>query len=79
MCLISLSMHAKFEGNLITRLHFMAVFCKCVKRRKENKIKKMSDFLKAYISGMADMIYFKSGMCSLPICQQSPLLWLEIS
>jgi len=30
---------------------------------------KMSDFLKAYISGMAGTIYFGSGMCSLQICQ----------
>ena len=35
-------------------LCFMAVFCKCVK--KEEK-KKMSDFLKAYISGTADVNY----------------------
>jgi len=29
----------------------------------------MSNFLKAYISGTADTIYFRPGMCSLPICQ----------
>jgi len=28
----------------------------------------MSDFLQAYISGTAGVIYFSSGMCSLPIC-----------
>ena len=28
---------------------------------------KMSNFLKVYISGMAGTIYFRSGMCSLPI------------
>ena len=27
-------MCAEFEGNPITRLHFMAVFCKCAKRKK---------------------------------------------
>ena len=35
---------------------------------KKKKTKKMSDFLKAYISGTAGAIYFTSGMCSLPIC-----------
>ena len=29
----------------------------------------MSNFLKAQISGKAGLIYFWSGMCSLPICQ----------
>jgi len=33
-------MRAKFEGNPITRLHFMAVFCKCTKRRKRKGRKK---------------------------------------
>ena len=61
--LISLLMHAKFEGNTITRLHFMAVFLQVCEKKKRKY------FLKAYILGMADMIYFKSGMCSLPICQ----------
>jgi len=37
--------------------------------RKEEKAKKMSNFLKAYISRMAYTIYFKFGMCSLLICQ----------
>ena len=61
-------MHAKFEGNPIMRMHFMAVFCKCTKRKRKKK-KKMSDFLKAYVSGTVDAIYFRSGMCFLPICQ----------
>ena len=30
-------MHAKFEGNPITRLRFTAVFCKYAKRRTKNK------------------------------------------
>ena len=48
---------------------FMAVFCKCVKRRTIIKrMKKMSDFLKAHISGMAGAIYFRSSMCFLLIC-----------
>jgi len=34
MCLISLLMRAKFDGNLITCLHFMTDFCKHAKRRK---------------------------------------------
>ena len=60
-------MHAKFEGNSITYSRFMAVFCICAKRRKRRK--KMSDFLKDYISGTADAIYFRYGICSLPICR----------
>ena len=32
-------------------------------------MKKMNNFLKAYISGTARTICFRSGMCSLPICQ----------
>ena len=59
-------MCAKFSGNPISRLCFMAV---SEKKKKEEKMKKMSDFLKAYISGMAGAIYFRSGMYSLPICQ----------
>ena len=68
-------MHAEFEGNPITRLHFMAVFLQVCekkqkkKKKKKNKLKKMNNFLKAYISGTAGAIYFRSGMCSLPICQ----------
>jgi len=43
--LISLLMRAKFEENMIMRLHAMAVFCKCAKRRKKGKkTKKMSNF-----------------------------------
>ena len=48
----------------------MAVFCKCAKRKTEKtKTKKMSDFLKAYNSGTAGVIYFRSGMYSLMIYQ----------
>jgi len=32
-------MCAKFEGNLIRRLYFMAVFCKCANRRKKKEKK----------------------------------------
>ena len=35
MCLISLLMRAKFEGNPIMCLHLMAVFCKCAKLGNE--------------------------------------------
>jgi len=38
-----------------------------VYKKKEKKTKKMSDFLKAYISGTAGAIYFRSVMCSLSI------------
>ena len=37
------------------------------KNKKKTKIKKMGDFLKAYNSGTAGVIYFRSGMCSLMI------------
>ena len=47
----------------------MAVFFKCVKRRKYEKMKKISDFLKAHIPGMAGMIYFKPGTWSPLICE----------
>ena len=74
-------MCAKFEGNPITCLSFMAVFCKCAKRKGRKKTKKMSNFLKAYISGMADAIYFRSGMCSLSICRhlhsEFGIVWLR--
>ena len=51
-------MCAKLKGNWIPHLRFMAVFCKCAKRRRK-KTKKMSDFLKAYISGTAGAMYFR--------------------
>ena len=62
---------AKFEGNPIMCLRVMEVFCKCAKRKKreKKKPKKMSNFLKAYISGTAGAIYFRSSMCSLSICR----------
>ena len=60
-------MRAKFEGNPITCLCVMAVFLQ-VREKKPEKTKKMSDFLKAYISGTAGTIYFRSGLCFLPIC-----------
>ena len=39
------------------------------KKKKIRKKKKMSDFLKAQISGMAGAIHFKSGTYSTLICQ----------
>jgi len=79
MHLISFLLCAIFEGNPITHLRFMAVFWKFAKRRK--KMKKMRDFLKAYISGTAGAICFRSGMRSLPICQhlhsKFGLVWLK--
>ena len=62
-------MLAKFEGNLIMHLHFMAVFFASVQRERK-KTKKMSDFFKAYILGTVGMIYFRSGIYSLPMCQR---------
>ena len=32
-------------------------------------MKKMKDFLKAYTSGMAGVIFFRPGMCFLLICR----------
>ena len=61
-------MRAKFAGNPITCVRFMAVFASVRKEEKEKKTKKMSNFLKAYISRKAGTIYFRSGVCSLPIC-----------
>ena len=42
--------HAKFEGNLIMHLHFMAVFCKRAKK-EEKKPKKI----------LFEGLYFKNG------------------
>ena len=48
-------MCAKFEGNLITRVCFMAVFCKCAKRReRKRKNQENEQLFETYISGMAD-------------------------
>ena len=63
-------MRAKFEGNLITCLHFIAVFLQMCKKNK--KTKKMSDFLKAYISGTTGAIYF---MCSPDIPASAQQIW----
>ena len=38
------------------------------KKNKRKKMKKMSNFLKTHISGMASAIYFRPGMRSLLIC-----------
>ena len=45
----------------------MAVFASVWKEENKKKTKKMSNFLKAYISGMIGTIYFKSGMSSILI------------
>ena len=58
------------------RLRFMAVYLQvCVKKKNKKKkkkklAKKMSNFFKAHISGMAGTIYFKSGMYSLAPAQR---------
>ena len=63
-------MSAKFEGNPIMCLRFMEVWKFLQVCKKEGKeTKKMSNFLKAYISGMTGAIHFRSGMRSLPICR----------
>ena len=43
-------------GNPAMHFYSIAVFCKCAKRRKTKKVK---DYLKTCISGMASLIYFK--------------------
>ena len=68
-------MRAKFEGNPITHFCLLAVFLQVCEKEEEKetkrktKTKKISNFLKAYISGMSSTIYFRSGICFLPICQ----------
>ena len=54
MHLISLLVHAKFKGNPIMYLQFTAVFPSVYKKKK-----KLIEFLKACISGMAGMTCFK--------------------
>ena len=44
-------------------------FASVQKKKRRKNPRKMSDFLKAYISGMASMISFRPGMRSLPICR----------
>ena len=46
------------------RLRICNLWQFCANMRKEEKRKKISDLLKAHVSGA---IYFKSGMCSLLI------------
>ena len=62
MCLVFLLMCAKFEGNLITRLHFIAVFCKCAKRkRKKGKEEKKNEKKERFFEGL----YFRNGWRNL--------------
>ena len=73
MCLIFLLLCVEFEGNLITCLCFMAVFCKCAKRREKKKKKEeMSNFLKAHISKMAGMIFLPQIWYALSPDMPSP-------
>ena len=64
MHLISLLMCAKFEGNPITCLHFMALFSKCA-GRKIRKSEELSVFLKKKaLSQKSSVICFRSNLCS---------------
>ena len=56
-------MCTKFEGYVL--VFYDSFFTKVW---KEEKIRKINDFLKAQISELAGTIYFRSGMCSLLIC-----------
>ena len=72
---LSLLMCAKFKDNRITCL---AVFCKCIIRRK--KPRKLTT-QKACIFGMAGAIYFKAAMQSPLICRhlhsRFGLVWIR--
>ena len=73
MCLIFLLMHAKFEGNPITCLHFMAVFCKCAKRRERKKRRKWATFwrlifqdqLARFTSDLVSVLSWYAGTCTV--------------
>ena len=53
---------AKCQGDRSTHLRFIAIFCKGVKRRKEEKRRKKIETLAARISEMAGASSFKFGM-----------------
>ena len=48
----------EFQGNQITHFHFIVTF---IPQRKEEKMKKLSQFLKFYISETRGAIYLKFG------------------
>jgi len=53
----------KFQGNQITRFHFMVTFIpRRKKKQKQEKKKKLSQFLKVHISEMLGAIYLKFEM-----------------
>ena len=56
---------AKFQGNQIWRLRFIAVFV--IERQEEKKTKKLSQFLKSHISGTREAISLKFGMWSAEV------------
>ena len=56
MCLYTPLLCAKFQGNQIMRLHFMAIFVSAKRGRKKRKKKKLSQFLKSHISGTLEAI-----------------------
>ena len=58
MHFIFLLMCVKFDGNLILHLCYGNFLKVCKNKEKMNKA---NNFLKAFISGMADVINFKSG------------------
>ena len=70
MHLISLLMHAKFEGNPITCLRFMTFFCKCAKRRKRKKISNFwrlifQGWLAWFTSNLVCVLSWYAGTCTV--------------
>ena len=65
-------MRAKFEDNPIMHCVLWKFLQVCKKKKKERKKKTQENeqlFVKAYISGTAGAIYFRSSICSLSICR----------
>ena len=60
---------AKFQGNRMWRLRFIAVFVSVrqEKEKEEKKTKKLSQFLKSHILGTREAISLKFGMWSAAV------------
>ena len=90
----SLLMCAKFEENLITRLRFMAVFCKCVKKRRKRKGRKkkqrkwatfwrliFQEWLTQFTSGLVCVFSRYSSTCTANLVlfgQETTELWTHV-
>ena len=70
MCLYIPLLWAKCQGNWMLCSCFMVIFAKVhkkTKKKKREKMKKLSQFLKSHVSGMLDVILLKIGMWSTDI------------